>query len=213
VVLKILKELNPSIVTVTGHPHTPCDQGSVESMNMLIKKVFLSIESELRSKGIDINWTNLLGRVMAVVNNQNGYGHYAETAFKTVFGQEYHRRMKFTVAEACNCTTIDEWLDVSNVSRLDAVAGELYFVAKEIEVEQTDDNDDGDYWDDEDSVSSTGGILYQENDSDVDSSLDKIVGEIIDEMVGGYHFDVDFTLQRWCTKQWKILMDILRMQI
>jgi len=38
-ILKILKELNPYIVTVTGRPHTPRDQGSVESMNKLIKVV------------------------------------------------------------------------------------------------------------------------------------------------------------------------------
>ena len=192
-VIKILKELNPSNVTVTGCPRSPRDRGSVESMNKLIKKVLLSIESELRSKGIDPNWTNLLGRVMAVVNNQNGRGRYAETAFKAVFGQEYHQHLKCTVAEARNCTTIDERLDISNDSRLDAVARELCFVGKEYEVGQTHDND-GDYWDDEGSVSSTGGILYQD-DSDVGSSLGEIVDEIIDEMIGGHHSDVDFTLQ------------------
>jgi hypothetical protein len=91
-------------------------------MKKLIQKVLLSVESELRLKSIDPNWTNLLGRVMAVVNNQSGRGRYAKTAFKAVFGQEYHQHIKCTVAEARNCTTIDEWLGVSNDSRLEAVA-------------------------------------------------------------------------------------------
>ena len=142
-VLKILKELNPSIVTVTGRLRTPRDQGSVESMNKLIKKVLLSVESELRSKSIDPNWTNLLGRVMAVVNNQSGRGCYAETAFKAVFRQEYHQHIKCTVAEACNCTTIDERLGVSNDSRLKAVAQELCFVGKNDAAKKGGDNDDG----------------------------------------------------------------------
>ena len=86
-------------------------------MNKLIKKVLLSIESKLRTKGIDPNWTNLLGRVMAVVNNQSGRGRYAETAFKAVFGQEYHQHIKCTIAEACKCTTIKERFVVSNDCR------------------------------------------------------------------------------------------------
>jgi transposase InsO family protein len=123
-ILKILKELNPYIVTDTGRPLTPCDQGSVESMNKFIKKVLLSMVSELTLKSIDPNWTNLLGRVMAVVNNPSGRGCYVETAFKAVFGQEYHQHIKCTVEEAHDCTTMDEWLGVSNDSRLEAVVQE-----------------------------------------------------------------------------------------
>lgn len=45
--LKNLEELNPNTVTVTEQSHTPCDLDSVESINKLIKKALLSIESEL----------------------------------------------------------------------------------------------------------------------------------------------------------------------
>jgi hypothetical protein len=164
-------------------------------MNKSIKKVLLSVESELRLKSIDLNWTNLLGRVMAVVNNQSGRGRYAETAFKAVFGQEYHQHIKCTVAEAHNCTTIDERLGISNDSRLEAVAQELCFVGKNDAAEKTDDNDDGEYWDDDESVSSTDENIRQECDSDADSSLNKIVHEVIHELVGGRYSDVDSTLQ------------------
>ena len=85
-ILELLKDINPNILSVTGRPRTPRDQGSVESMNKLIKKVLASIESEVRTSGKTPNWTNLLGRVMAAVNNQKGRSRCAETVYKKVFG-------------------------------------------------------------------------------------------------------------------------------
>ena len=43
VVMQILKENNPNILTATGRPRTPRDQGSVESMNKLTKRVLTCI--------------------------------------------------------------------------------------------------------------------------------------------------------------------------
>lgn len=170
-------------------------------MNKLIKKVLLSIESELRTKGIDPNWTNLLGRVMAVVNNQSGRGRYAETAFKAVFGQEYHQHIKCTLAEARKCTTIKEQLGVSNDCRLESVAEELCFVGVEDEEEKNDENcTEGNYWDDEQSVLST------EHDSDVDSSLQEVVDDVIDEMVGGYYTNADSALNEMMNEKKRIWM-------
>jgi hypothetical protein len=37
VVLKVLREMNPHIYAVTGRPRRPSAQGSVESMNKLVK--------------------------------------------------------------------------------------------------------------------------------------------------------------------------------
>ena len=101
----------------------------------------LSIESELRLKGKDPNWTNILGRVMAVVNNQSGCDCYPKTAYTVVLGQEYRQSIMCTVAEAHDDTTIDEQLHVSNDSRLEAVA-KLCFVGKEDAAEQIDNNQD-----------------------------------------------------------------------
>jgi hypothetical protein len=39
VVLKALREMNPHIYAVTGRPCRPSDQGSVESMNKLVKRI------------------------------------------------------------------------------------------------------------------------------------------------------------------------------
>ena len=38
-VLELLHHLNPNIMTVTGRPRCPCDQGSVENVNKLVKRV------------------------------------------------------------------------------------------------------------------------------------------------------------------------------
>ena len=50
-ILKLLQETNPNISSVTGRPRTPRDQGSVESMNKLIKKVIAMLESEAEASG------------------------------------------------------------------------------------------------------------------------------------------------------------------
>ena len=103
---------------------------------------------------------------------------------------------KCTLAEACDCTTIDEWLHVSIDSRLDAVEKELCSVGKEVAAEQNDDDQDtGDHWDDEESVVSTDENEYQECDSDVDSSLHEVVDVVVEDVVEGYDFDVDSVLK------------------
>ena len=38
-ILQVLKEINPSIITVTGRPRRPSDQGSVENMNKFVKRI------------------------------------------------------------------------------------------------------------------------------------------------------------------------------
>ena len=142
-ILDLLKELDPKIASVTGRPRTPRDQGSVESMNKLIKQVLANIESEMRLQGRDPNWTNLLGRVMSVVNNQRGRGRYAETAYRAVFGQDYELPVR------SKCSTIEERLRDNVDSRLEAVAKECCYM----EGEGVNGMADGtaDFWDDDDS--------------------------------------------------------------
>ena len=62
----LLMQYNPNIFIVTGRPRTPRDQGSVESANKLVQRVLKSISAERRMKGLDVNWTNLLGQVMFI---------------------------------------------------------------------------------------------------------------------------------------------------
>ena len=127
-ILQLLKELNPNIITVHGRPCTPCDQGSVERMNKLVKHVLTMIESKARISGREPNWTNLLGRTIAAINNQKRHGKYADTAYKAVFEQDYNQHIKCLVSEACKCKIIEERLRVTNDPRLAAVTKDLFFI-------------------------------------------------------------------------------------
>jgi IS30 family transposase len=48
VVLEFLCDLNPNILTVTGRPRHPSDQGSVENMNKFVKKTLGTVLAEYR---------------------------------------------------------------------------------------------------------------------------------------------------------------------
>jgi hypothetical protein len=72
IVVDLLKASNPNCFIVTGCPRTPCDQGSVESANKIVQQVLKSISSENCLQSIEVNWTKLLGQVMAVCNSHSG---------------------------------------------------------------------------------------------------------------------------------------------
>lgn len=142
VIIDLLKELDPKIATVTGRPRTPRDQGSVESMNKLIKQVLGNLESQLRAKGLTPNWTHLTGRIMSVINNQCGRGRYAETAYKATFGQD------FDLPVRSFCSTIEERLRDNVDSRLEAVAKETCYMEGEGPLDTIDEVDEA-YWEDD----------------------------------------------------------------
>ena len=45
-ILTFLHDMNPNVLTVTGQPQCPNDQGSVESINKLVKRVLGSVLAE-----------------------------------------------------------------------------------------------------------------------------------------------------------------------
>ncbi len=71
-VLEFLRHRNPNIITVTGRPRHPRNQGSVENVNKLVKRVLGTVLSERRLAGQNPNWTKVLGSVAAVINSQCG---------------------------------------------------------------------------------------------------------------------------------------------
>jgi hypothetical protein len=117
-ILQLLKELNPNITTVHGRLHIPHDQGSVESVNKLVKHVLTMIESEVMISGMEPKWTHLLGCTMVAINNQKGGGKYAEAVYKAVFGQDYNQHIKCSVSEAQESKMIEERLRFTNDPRL-----------------------------------------------------------------------------------------------
>ncbi len=60
-------------MSVTGRPLHPCDQGSVENINKLVKRVLgMVLVAEQRLAGQHPNWTEVLGSVVATINSQCG---------------------------------------------------------------------------------------------------------------------------------------------
>lgn len=172
-ILQLLKELNPNIITVHGRPRTPRDQGSVESVNKMVKRVLAMIESEVRISGVEPNWTDLLGRTMAAINNQKGRGKFAETAYKAVFGQDYNQHIKCPVSEARKCKTIEERLRVANDPRLAEVTKDLFFLDDEgLVLDDIQDSKHDEFWDksEDDSGEESGVDVETFRDKDQDDS-------------------------------------------
>jgi hypothetical protein len=65
----LLKASNPNCFIITGRPRTPRDQGSIESANKVVQQVLKSNSLENCLRSIEVNWTKLLGQVMAVCNS------------------------------------------------------------------------------------------------------------------------------------------------
>jgi transposase InsO family protein len=104
VVLKALREMNSHIYAVTGHPHHPSDQGSVESMNKLVKRILGTLLTERRLAGDNPNWTKVLGMVAATINSQHGRGKDDVSSF------ELNHDMSCSKAKARQCWTLPQFL-------------------------------------------------------------------------------------------------------
>ena len=72
VVVNMLKNINPSILTVTGQPRTPRDQGSIERANKNVKRMLSDLCANRRKEGLNDDWTNLLGRLTSNLNSFHG---------------------------------------------------------------------------------------------------------------------------------------------
>ena len=70
VIVNFLKENNPQVTTVTGHPRKPSDQGSVENGNKQIqRKRMAKVEKHDQNQGKDFNWTLQLGCIARALNS------------------------------------------------------------------------------------------------------------------------------------------------
>ena len=118
VILRFLRQLNPNIITVTGRPRRPNDQGSVESMNKLVKRVLNSTLVERRLVGENPNWTEVLGSVAATINSASGRGRNDVPAYTAVYGQTYDHDISCSKEEARRCWSLPERLRVSQFSIL-----------------------------------------------------------------------------------------------
>ncbi len=140
---------NPNCFIVTGRPRTPRDQGSVESANKLVQSVLKSISSEMRlqSPQTKVNWTTLLGQVMAVCNSHSCIRKNSVSSYKAVFGQKYHPQLKCNMSQMRECKSIFQRLKLSPDERLQTYVNEQDNV--DIALDSTE------FLDDEDSVTDT----------------------------------------------------------
>ena len=98
-ILLFLCQPNPNIITVTGHPPHPNDQGLVKSMNKLVKRVLNSALTECRLVGKNPNWTEVLGSVGASINAAARHGKNDTSAYTAVYGESYNRNISCTKEE------------------------------------------------------------------------------------------------------------------
>jgi transposase InsO family protein len=125
VIVDMVKAMNRGIMTVTGRPRKPQDQGSVENVNKLVKRTLLNLEDAERQDGKDPNWTRLLGNVMSAVNKQCGKGKNEVSAYEAVFGTKYDPDIPVPREELRKCNTIEQRMLLMPSPRLDAVARQL----------------------------------------------------------------------------------------
>jgi hypothetical protein len=113
-ILEFLCQLNPNILAVTGQPRCPRDQGSVENVNALVKRVLVSVLAKQCLAGENPNWTEVLGSIAAVINSQCGHGKNHVSAYEAFFGQVYDHPFSCSKEEARWCWTIKDRLKVTN---------------------------------------------------------------------------------------------------
>ena len=108
-IIQMLKQLSPSTTTVTGRPCRPQDQGSMENMNKLAKRILASFDQEDRLAGQEPNWTYNLGRLAGVVNSQVQKGTHAVSACEAVFGMPFSGQVPPCDPQALReCETIEQ---------------------------------------------------------------------------------------------------------
>ena len=124
--LKTLREMNAHIYAVTSRSCRSQDQGSVESMNKLEKRIIGTLLTECRQAGDNPNWTEVVGMVAATINSQHGHGKDDVSSFEAVYGQVLNHDMSCSKAELHQCWTLPQFLKVTNDAEFAEYAANNY---------------------------------------------------------------------------------------
>ena len=149
-VLELLRRLNPNIMSVTGRPRRPRDQGSVENVNKLVKRVLGMVLSERRLMGDNPNWTEVLGSVSSTINSQCGRGKNDITAFEAVYGQKFDFPLDCSKKEARRCWTVGERMRVTNDIDFGIYVKEHYILDDEADSASKNEDVDSGYFSEDD---------------------------------------------------------------
>ena len=152
-ILDLIADMNPAIITVTGRPRTPRDQGSVERANQTLKRVIADVCAERHKEGKDDNWTMFLGRIMSQLNTHHTRQANSVESYPTVFGAQYHLLTKTSLAETRKCKTIAELKDlVIDDGHLQSYVTEYYDTERQYTAEEEKELQEqcNNYWIDDD---------------------------------------------------------------
>ncbi len=152
IVVDLIKESNPNCFIIMGRRRTPRDQGSVESANKIVQEVLKSISLENCLRSIKVNWTKLLGQVMAVCNSHSGRRKHSMSSYEAVFGQKYHPQLKCNMSKMRECWSIFQRLKLSPDERLKTYVWQHDIVDIEFNPTKYDKDDDVDDSDKEEGV-------------------------------------------------------------
>lgn len=105
----MLREFIPGITSVTGRPRNPSNQGSIEVLNGLVKKVIYGLEEQDWQNNVVPNWTQYLGRVMSSINAMaQQRGRYNVSSYKSIYGFPYNGADMGNLSKLLQGTTVEE---------------------------------------------------------------------------------------------------------
>ena len=87
----MIRDADPHILTVTGAPRTPREQGSVENANQHVKGIIAREvrQARLRDPKLDIGWVDVLGPATSAMNNSACSTVKGLTPYRHVFTQDF----------------------------------------------------------------------------------------------------------------------------
>lgn len=159
---------------MTGRPRCPRDQGSVENVNKLVKRV-VGVLSERRGAGQNPNWIKILGSVAAVINSQYGRGKNDVSAYEAVFGQKLDHPLSCSKSEARRCWTVKDRMLVTHEPQFNTYWKENYITEDDInKVKDNDDSDSAYFSEDDLPVSQMDGVSDEYFDSHLMDDTDGV---------------------------------------
>ncbi len=100
-------------------------------------------------RSIPVNWTKLLGQVMAVCNSHSGIRKNSLSSYKAVFGQKYHPQLKCNISDMRECESIFQRLKLSPNEHLETYVWQHNIVDIELDETEFEDNNSDKAYDSE----------------------------------------------------------------
>jgi hypothetical protein len=83
-------------------------------MNKLVTRIIGSVLTKQRLVGDNLNWTEVLGSVAAVINSQHGRGKDGVSSYEAVYGQQFDHNVSWSEEKAHQCLALPQLLKATN---------------------------------------------------------------------------------------------------